>query len=93
MSDDSVPVVWDVDKAAANERKHSVRFEEAATVFLDPFEGTIPDPDHSSTEDRWISVGVSDRGRLVSLVERDGRLRIISTRPATRRETRDYEQL
>ena len=94
MSDEQIPAVWDVAKAATNERKHGVTFEEASTVFLDPFEATLPDPDHSSLENRWVSMGTSDRDRLlvVCYAERDGRLRIISARPATGRETRDYEK-
>ncbi len=88
MSDEWIPSLWDPAKAAANERKHGVTFDEAATVFLDLFEATIPDPDHSWNEDRWISMGVSDKGRLlvVTYMERRGIPRIISARTATRRE-------
>ena len=38
---------WDPRKAKASLRKHRVSFEDAATVFLDPFAVTYPDPDHS----------------------------------------------
>jgi len=85
---------WDPAKAAANERKNGITFDEASTVFLDPLEATIPDPDDSWNEDRWISMGVSDKGRLLvgSYVERGGLPRIISARLTTRRETMNYEQ-
>ena len=84
---------WDAKKAAANERKHGVSFVEASTVFGDPLAITFPDPDHSRDEDREITIGYSIAGRLliVSHVDRDGRIRIISARKATRSERRHYE--
>ena len=85
---------WDPDKAAANVRKHRVPFEEAASVFLDPAALTFPDPDHSEDEDRAITVGRSTRERVlfVAHTEWDDRIRIISARPATQREQRQYEE-
>lgn len=53
---------WDPKKAKASLRKHRVSFEEAATVFLDPFAVTYPDPDHSGEEIREITV-VKQRNR------------------------------
>jgi hypothetical protein len=84
---------WDDEKAAANLRKHGVSFEEACTVFTDPFAATGTDPDHSAGEFRWITFGVSTVGRLLTVAhcERDGMIRIISARPATRSERRLYE--
>lgn len=68
-------------------------FTEAQTVFGDPLEVTIPDPDHSDGELRFLSLGRSEADRLlvVSYTERDSRVRIISAREATPRERRDYE--
>ena len=86
---------WDPQKDQVNRRKHGVRFAEARTVFNDPLELTIPDPDHSTGESRFLSVGVSAENRLllVSYVERSGeRIRIISARSATPRERKQYEQ-
>ena len=85
---------WDDAKAESNRRKHGVAFEEAATVFGDPLALTIEDPAHSLGEARFVQIGESARRRLVVVVftERAGRIRIISARPATRREVRDYEQ-
>ncbi len=48
---------WDLAKAADNAKKHGVEFTEAMTVFGDPFEVTIPDPDHSVGEQRFVSMG------------------------------------
>ncbi len=53
---------WDAEKAKANLRKHRVSFDEAITVFDDPFVVTITDPDHSLDEDRYLSIGLSNRG-------------------------------
>lgn len=84
---------WDDRKAAANLRKHGVSFEEACTVFLDPFAATGVDPDHSTGEARWITFGASVVGRLLTVAhcERDGAIRIINARLATRSERRLYE--
>jgi uncharacterized DUF497 family protein len=55
---------WDLAKAESNLRKHGVSFAEATTVFGDPLEITIPDPDYSESEFRFLSVGRSEEGRL-----------------------------
>ena len=85
---------WDPSKAASNVRKHGVSFEEASTVFGDPFSRTIPDPLHSDEEDRWVTVGLSAHMRTLVVVhtDRDDSIRIISARRATRPERRDYEE-
>ncbi|MBM3790695.1 MAG: BrnT family toxin, partial [Acidobacteria bacterium] len=78
---------WDPEKSSANFRKHGVSFDEATTVFGDPLSVTILDPDHSSTEDRFIDLGISHQARLivVSYTERGRRIRIVSARRATRK--------
>jgi uncharacterized protein len=85
---------WDPVEATANIKKHRVRFEEAASVFLDPLALTFPDPDHSEKEDREISIGCSAKRRvlLVAHTARAGVIRIISARRATRREQKHYEK-
>jgi len=55
---------WDPDKAAQNRRVHRVSFHEAATVFADPLAVTYHDPDHSISEERFITVGMSRVGRV-----------------------------
>ena len=81
-------------KARTNLRKHRVSFEEAATVFLDPFAVTYHDPDHSDDESREITIGESARRRLlfVSHTRRGDRLRFISARRATRKELTQHEE-
>ena len=84
---------WDPDKASGNVEKHGVEFVEAIAVFGDPLEVTIADPDHSSDERRFVSLGHSVSGRflVVSYTERDGRIRLISAREATPTERRHDE--
>ena len=84
---------WDEKKADDNLRKHGVSFDEAKTVFNDPFSVTIYDPDHSSDEQRYIDIGLSSKGRLivVSYIERGEKIRIINSREATKKEEREYE--
>ena len=84
---------WDIVKAESNVEKHGVSFAEAMTVFGDPLEITIPDPDHSEGEFRLLSLGRSARERLlvVAYTEREGRIRLISAREAAPKERRKYE--
>jgi uncharacterized DUF497 family protein len=90
----SLQFEWDPWKSEANERKHRVSFEEAATAFGDPFSLTIPDPDHSEDEDRHILLGQTSRDRLMVVIhtDRGDTVRVISARRATRRERRAYER-
>jgi len=83
---------WDPDKAASNAQKHGVAFEEARTIFDDLRSLTAYDPDHSDAEDRFITLGLSDLGRVLLVVhaDRGEAIRLISARLATRRERSIY---
>ena len=85
---------WDPRKAEINLRKHGVSFTEAGAVFGDDLAMTVPDPDHSDDEDRYITIGWSNRRRLlmVSHTDRGDRIRIISARELTRAERKEYEE-
>ena len=85
---------WDPKKAKANLRKHRVSFEDAATVFLDPFAVTYPDPDHSEEEFREITVGHSTRLGVIFVyhTRRGDRIRIIGARKANAKERKQYEE-
>jgi len=87
-------IEWDEAKNITNQARHHVSFEEAATVFGDPLELTISDPDHSIREYRFVSVGESFRRRLlvVSYIERSDAIRIISARKPNKRERHWYEE-
>ncbi|MGV2832042.1 BrnT family toxin [Myxosarcina sp. GI1(2024)] len=85
---------WSENKAASNLSKHGVSFEEAKTVFDDPFYVDFYDPDHSEDEERYLIIGASNRGRLliVSYTERGDSIRLISARELTRAERKAYEE-
>ena len=88
---------WDPEKAQSNLKKHAVTFEESATVFKDPNALSLFDPDHSENEDRWITLGLSEKTRLLVVIhtfleKNDGTvmIRIISSRKATKQELLTY---
>ncbi|MBL8874999.1 MAG: BrnT family toxin [Phycisphaerae bacterium] len=83
---------WDDAKAASNLRKHGVSFGEAQTVFADPQAITLYDEEHSQSEDRYVTLGISTAGRLLVVAHTDDgdSIRIISARKATRKETKAY---
>ncbi len=85
---------WNPKKASVNFVKHKVSFHEASTVLSDPLSVTFPDPDHSIEEEREITIGLSDRFRLlmISHTQRGNRIRIISARELTQSEREEYEK-
>lgn len=90
---------WDNEKAQSNKRKHRVGFEEAKTIFSDPFLVSFPDEYHSEDEQRLISIGASSRNRIILAVHTEMLeskntivVRIISARKATASERRVYEE-
>jgi uncharacterized DUF497 family protein len=85
---------WDATKAEANLRRHGVSFEAARAVFNDPLSITYSDPGHSETEDRYITMGISETGQILLVVhtDRQRRIRIISARTVTGKERRTYEE-
>lgn len=85
---------WDPKKARANLKKHGVSFEEALTAFADWESTTIPDPDHSEGEERYVLLGMSSRGNLLVVphAERGEFIRIISAWHANARQRKQYEK-
>jgi uncharacterized DUF497 family protein len=84
---------WDAQKAQRNLEKHGVTFEEAAEVFFDPFYqyGDATPPNIDDQRDFVVGYSAAQRLVLVVYVERGERTRIISARPATRPERKQYE--
>lgn len=87
---------WHPDKAERNRRKHGVDFLEAATVDYDPYALVDPDVEHSGTEERERTLGMSNRSRVLLVVttdrvsgDEDVRW-IISARPANPKEAKRY---
>lgn len=87
-------IEWDPRKAKSNLKKHGVSFEEAATALSDPMAATGADPDHFIIEERYVTFGISQNGRLlvVSHTEKDEIIRIISARKASKGEREIYEE-
>jgi len=90
----SIKFDWDPRKARGTLRKHGIDFNEASTVLADALSITIPDPNHSEAEERWVTIGLSNRQRLLVVVhtEEEETIRLISARTADRLERRKYEE-
>ena len=85
---------WDPKKAASNLKKHGINFQEAATALDDDLSATFPDLNHSHSERRYVTIGMSSRNRLLVVVhnEEGQSMRLISARRATRSEQLFYEE-
>ena len=85
---------WDSSKAASNAKKHGVSFEEARTVFYDECALVMPDPDHSSAEERFIIMGLGSALRILVVVrcfrKSGSSIRVISARRAGTKEQKPY---
>jgi uncharacterized DUF497 family protein len=90
----TVKFEWDSRKAKTNRSKHGVSFDEALTVFADPLARIFDDVERSIIEPREIIIGYSLKQRLllVCFIAKEGTIRIVSARKATRRERQDYEE-
>ncbi len=90
---------WDPNKAKVNKKKHGITFEWASTIFLDPRMISVFDTEHSEHEDRWATIGIDSNGVLLVVVhtfqqvdDNSCRIRIISARKATRKESKQYQE-
>ena len=91
---------WDPRKARTNAQKHGVNFSEATEVFSDPLALTIFDDENSDDlEDRWVTLGQVNGQHCLVVVhtyrnqtEDTVTIRLISARPATKYEIKQYEQ-
>ncbi len=84
---------WDPNKALANARKHGVQFTEALAVFDDDCAVTVMDDESDSGEQRFVTLGVGLKGRVLTVVYcyTGDNIRIISARAAERLERQQYE--
>jgi hypothetical protein len=84
---------WDPPKARPTLRRRNIGFEEATSALDDWRQVTIEDVEHSSDEQRWRTIGLSDQARVlvVTWTVRGGRVRVISARRATKRERNAYQ--
>lgn len=85
---------WDPEKSKINLKKHGVGFEEASTIFEDPQFISFLDEEHSVEEERYITIGLSIKSRLLMAAhtEREHRIRIISARKAEKNEEKFYKE-
>jgi uncharacterized DUF497 family protein len=85
---------WDEGNTKRNFKKHGITFDEARTVFNDPFAITVADPHHSDEEERYLDIGLSleERVLVVWYTERQENIRIIGCRRATPSERKTYEE-
>jgi uncharacterized DUF497 family protein len=88
-----IKIEYDQQKAASNLKKHGVSFDEAVFALYDPLALSLEDPD-AAGEPRWLLVGISNQRRTLTVVYtlRGDRIRIISARPSTRNESKQYAQ-
>ena len=88
---------WDEKKNQINQKKHKVSFQEAQTVFFDPYARIIDDWNHSETEERFLILGYSKTARLLMVChcycDTEEHIRIISARKANKEEERQYHDL
>lgn len=93
MHNAHMDIEFDPKKASSNLKKHGVSFAEAASVLLDAMALVREDGD-AEDEARFLVVGISDSGRMLTVCYTligDEVIRLISARPATKNERRQYE--
>ena len=90
---------WDSNKNSENTEKHGISFEQAKEIFFDPLHLSILDERFSYFEERWITMGATENGKVIVVdhpyfvEEPEERIRIISARRATSKERRQYEKI
>lgn len=85
---------WDNKKDESNFLKHGISFVDAVTVFADPYLLFTEDSKHSQQEEREWAIGEMENGSIIVVVFtiRNGVIRIISARKATKKERKQYEE-
>ena len=87
---------WDEDKNRTNQSKHGIDFKESKSVFYDTNAVEYFDPDHSEEEDRFLTIGLSAKTRLLIVNYKFSEfddydvIRIFSSRKATKNEKKQY---
>jgi|SRR3989338_5884988 len=84
---------WDMGNKIKSLTKHGVTNQEAEEVFLN-FNIIFKDDEHSQREERWLILGRSDKGKNIisSFTVRDSKLRIVTSRVASKKERQIYEK-
>ncbi|CAN5445413.1 BrnT family toxin [soil metagenome] len=89
-----IKIIWSKKKNRLNIGKHKIDFDEAKSIFDDPLQVSVSDPDHSFDECRYITIGMSDRNHLLIVAHKfeNDIIRIITARKPNRRERTNYEE-
>lgn len=89
-----IEIIWSNEKNRLNVINHKVDFDEAKTVFDDPLQISMNDPDHYFDERRYITIGATEKNRLLIVAHTfdNDKIRIITARKPTRRERKQYEE-
>lgn len=85
---------WDKGNLDKNYKKHGISANVAEEAFLDEQAIIVRDIKHSGKEKRFIVIGKTTENKVLFVVftVRKDKLRIISTRPANRKERDKYDQ-
>jgi len=87
---------WDAKKERQNIQKHKISFSDACYIFADKFSLTLFDNDHSADEERWITLGQLQNGKIFVVnhtfreINGEEYVRIISARKAANKEIKQY---
>ena len=85
---------WDEGNREKSWIKHKISAQEAQQVFFDEHKIVYKDVPHSVAEDRYIVLGQTESAQILFVVYtlRGEKVRIISARPANRKEVLLYEK-
>ncbi|WP_439258113.1 BrnT family toxin [Lonepinella sp. BR2271] len=83
---------WDSDKEKLVFNQHDIHFEECITVFNDVNCVTVEDNRFKYDENRYITIGLSVKARLlvVAWAERENHIRLITAIKADKRYEQKY---
>ena len=84
---------WDEHNAGKNWYKHRVNPQEAEQIFFNKPLCLEEDEGHSKSELRLYALGQTDEGRFlfVAFTVRENLIRVISARPMSKKERKEYE--
>jgi len=84
---------YDKTKSSINKSKHNIDFEEAQSLWEDPYSFEIPSP-QSEDEDRFLVLGkINSKSYTAIITYRDTNIRIISVRRSREKESKLYESI
>jgi len=90
----SIEFEWDRGNREKNWAKHGISTKEPEDIFFDKRSFTTKDVKHSTIEDRFQVLGKTVKGKYLTVyfTVRSNKIRVISARPMSRKERKQYEQ-